>query len=224
MTVTINVTEGERYVVSSVKLEGDYLDKEDEFKSLVAIQAGEAYNAEEVEHHRQGLHRLLYGALRLRLCQRRGGAGGRPGQQPCGFRAAWAARRGACTCGASTSQGNNRTRDEVIRREFRQLESSWYDGEKIAFRVTAWTAWVTSPSCRCRHPEVPGRARSGRPERVSMARKNPPATSRWAPDTRTAERPVASSLRHQAGKRLRFGQLPGPATVNTSKLQPPRLC
>ena len=27
--------------------------------------------------------------------------------------------------------GNNRTRDEVIRREFRQFESSWYDGEKI---------------------------------------------------------------------------------------------
>jgi outer membrane protein insertion porin family len=27
--------------------------------------------------------------------------------------------------------GNTRTRDEVIRREFRQLESSWYDGSKI---------------------------------------------------------------------------------------------
>jgi outer membrane protein insertion porin family len=27
--------------------------------------------------------------------------------------------------------GNNRTRDEVIRREFRQFESSWYDGDKI---------------------------------------------------------------------------------------------
>jgi outer membrane protein insertion porin family len=27
--------------------------------------------------------------------------------------------------------GNNRTRDEVIRREFRQFESSWYDAEKI---------------------------------------------------------------------------------------------
>ena len=27
--------------------------------------------------------------------------------------------------------GNTRTRDEVVRREFRQLESSWYDGERI---------------------------------------------------------------------------------------------
>jgi outer membrane protein insertion porin family len=28
-------------------------------------------------------------------------------------------------------QGNSRTRDEVIRREFRQFESSWYDGNRI---------------------------------------------------------------------------------------------
>src|SRR6185436_11348616 len=27
--------------------------------------------------------------------------------------------------------GNTRTRDEVVRREFRQFESSWYDGRKI---------------------------------------------------------------------------------------------
>jgi outer membrane protein insertion porin family len=27
--------------------------------------------------------------------------------------------------------GNNRTRDQIVRREFRQTESSWYDGEKI---------------------------------------------------------------------------------------------
>jgi outer membrane protein insertion porin family len=27
--------------------------------------------------------------------------------------------------------GNNKTRDEVVRREFRQLEAAWYDGERI---------------------------------------------------------------------------------------------
>ena len=27
--------------------------------------------------------------------------------------------------------GNTRTKDDVVRREFRQLESSWYDGERI---------------------------------------------------------------------------------------------
>lgn len=27
--------------------------------------------------------------------------------------------------------GNDRTKDEIIRREFRQMESAWYDGDKI---------------------------------------------------------------------------------------------
>ncbi|MEN9383773.1 MAG: outer membrane protein assembly factor BamA precursor, partial [Pseudomonadota bacterium] len=48
MSLTVNVSEGQRYVVSSLKLEGDYLGKEEEFKSLVTIKAGQAYNAEQV--------------------------------------------------------------------------------------------------------------------------------------------------------------------------------
>ncbi len=38
ITITINVTEGARYVVSSVKLEGNFLGRDDEFKSLVNIR------------------------------------------------------------------------------------------------------------------------------------------------------------------------------------------
>src|SRR3569623_173846 len=38
ITITVNVTEGQRYVVSGVRLEGNYLGKEDEFKSLVQIR------------------------------------------------------------------------------------------------------------------------------------------------------------------------------------------
>ncbi|RYY94470.1 MAG: outer membrane protein assembly factor BamA, partial [Comamonadaceae bacterium] len=48
ISITINVTEGQRYVVSGVRLEGDYLGKDDEFKSLVKIKPGEAYNADQV--------------------------------------------------------------------------------------------------------------------------------------------------------------------------------
>src|SRR6266568_2636835 len=40
ITITVNVTEGERFVVSSVKLEGNFLGKEEEFKSLVRIRPG----------------------------------------------------------------------------------------------------------------------------------------------------------------------------------------
>ena len=48
ISITVNVTEGERYVVSGVKLEGNYLGKEDEFKTLVTIRPGEPYNADQV--------------------------------------------------------------------------------------------------------------------------------------------------------------------------------
>ena len=37
ISITINVTEGDQFVVSKVKLAGNYLGKEDEFKSLIAI-------------------------------------------------------------------------------------------------------------------------------------------------------------------------------------------
>ena len=39
MYITINITEGNRYVVSAVKLEGDYLGKEEDFKSQITVQA-----------------------------------------------------------------------------------------------------------------------------------------------------------------------------------------
>src|SRR5215207_6252587 len=46
ISITINVTEGERYVVTGVRLEGDYLGKEEEFKTLVRIRPGEPYNGD----------------------------------------------------------------------------------------------------------------------------------------------------------------------------------
>ena len=46
ISLVINIHEGERFVVSDVRLEGNYLDREDEFKSLVKIKPGQPYNAE----------------------------------------------------------------------------------------------------------------------------------------------------------------------------------
>src|SRR6218665_3184712 len=48
ITITINVNEGQRYIVTGVKLEGDYLGKEEDFKTLVKIEPGEPYRAESV--------------------------------------------------------------------------------------------------------------------------------------------------------------------------------
>jgi outer membrane protein insertion porin family len=48
ITITINVREGQPYVVTGVSLEGDYLGKEEDFKSLVRIEPGKPYRAESV--------------------------------------------------------------------------------------------------------------------------------------------------------------------------------
>ncbi|MDB5889784.1 MAG: bamA [Polaromonas sp.] len=129
VTITLNVTEGERFIVSGVKLEGNYLDREDEFKSLVAIKPGEAYNADTVAETTKAFTDF-YGTFgfafaRVEALPEIDRANNRVSfvLQGDPSRRAYVRRINLA--------GNNRTRDEVVRREFRQFESSWYDGDKI---------------------------------------------------------------------------------------------
>jgi outer membrane protein insertion porin family len=129
ISITINITEGERYVVSGVRLEGDYLGKEDEFKSLVKIRPGEAYNADQVTETTKAFTDY-FGNFGYAFAQ----VEARPEIDRANNRvsfvlAAEPSRRAYVR--RINIAGNNRTRDEVIRREFRQFESSWYDAEKI---------------------------------------------------------------------------------------------
>ena len=129
ISIAINVTEGERFVVSGVKLEGNYLGKEDEFKALVKIGLGQPYNAETVAETNKAFTDY-FGKF--------GFAFARVDARPEIDRLT---NRVTFTLIAEPSRrayvrrinvaGNNRTRDEVVRREFRQLESAWYDGDKI---------------------------------------------------------------------------------------------
>ena len=129
ISITINVTEGERYVVSGVRLEGDYLGKEDEFKALVKIRPGEAYNADQVTETTKAFTDY-FGNFGYAFAQ----VEARPEIDRANNRvsfvlAAEPSRRAYVR--RINIAGNNRTRDEVIRREFRQFESSWYDADKI---------------------------------------------------------------------------------------------
>ena len=50
ISITINITEGNSFVVSRIMLEGYYLGRDSEFKSLISIQPGQPYNlADEVQ-------------------------------------------------------------------------------------------------------------------------------------------------------------------------------
>lgn len=129
ISITINITEGERYVVSGVKLEGDYLGKEEEFKSLVKIRAGQPYNADQVTETTKAFTEY-FGNFGYAFAQ----VEAKPEIDRVNNRVAFVlaaepSRRAYVR--RVNIAGNNRTRDEVIRREFRQFESSWYDAEKI---------------------------------------------------------------------------------------------
>lgn len=129
IAITLNVIEGERFVVSGVELEGNYLDRGDEFKSLVNIQPGEPYNADRVAETTKAFTEHFgnfgFAFARVEMVPEIDRSTNRvsmvlradPGRR------AYVRR--------IQISGNNRTRDEVIRREFRQYEASWYDGDKI---------------------------------------------------------------------------------------------
>ena len=129
ISITVNITEGERFIVSSVALEGNFLGKEDEFKSLVTIKPGKPFNADDVAETTRAFTENFgnYGFAFARV-------EARPEVDRVNNRVALVLQadpsRRAYIRRINIS-GNDRTRDEVIRREFRQFESSWYDGNKI---------------------------------------------------------------------------------------------
>jgi outer membrane protein insertion porin family len=129
ITITLNVTEGERFLVSGVKLDGNYLGKEEEFKSLVTIKPGEPYNADAVAETTKAFSDY-FGTFGFAFAK----VEAVPEIDRTNNRVAFVLQaepsRRAYVRRINVS-GNNRTRDEVVRREFRQFESSWYDGDKI---------------------------------------------------------------------------------------------
>jgi len=129
ISIAINITEGERFVVAGVKLEGNYLGKDDEFKALVKIGLGQPYNAETVAETTKAFTDY-FGKFGFAFAR----VDARPDIDRLNNRVSFVLQaepsRRAYVRRINVT-GNNRTRDEVIRREFRQLESAWYDGDKI---------------------------------------------------------------------------------------------
>ena len=129
ISITVNITEGERFVVAAVGLEGNYLGKEDEFKSIVTIKPGAPYNADDVAETTRvftenfGNYGFAFARVEARPEIDRVNNRVKLVLQADPSRRAYIRR--------INISGNDRTRDEVIRREFRQFEASWYDGAKI---------------------------------------------------------------------------------------------
>jgi outer membrane protein insertion porin family len=129
ISIAINVVEGVKYTVTEVRLEGDFLGKEEEFRSLVSITPGQPYKAEDVAASLKAFtdKYAAFGYAFARV-DFKPEADREKGQVVAVLQANPSRRAYVRRVNVA---GNSRTRDEVIRREFRQFESAWYDGAKI---------------------------------------------------------------------------------------------
>ncbi len=127
--ITVNVTEGRKFTVTDVKLAGELIAPEAELRRLIRLNKGEVFSRErlsettklisdrlgnegyafasinpvpEIDREKSEVAFTLYIDPGRRVYVRRIGI-----------------------------SGNTNTRDEVIRREMRQLESGWYSTEKL---------------------------------------------------------------------------------------------
>ncbi|MEW6292969.1 MAG: outer membrane protein assembly factor BamA [Pseudomonadota bacterium] len=127
--ITINISEGDQYTVSGVKLAGELLLAEEELLKLVTIKPGSLFSREQVT------------ATTKAIADRLGNEGYAFANVNAAPELDKEKKQVAFTLFVDPGrrvyvrriqvQGNTRSRDEVIRREMRQMEAAWYDGEKI---------------------------------------------------------------------------------------------
>ncbi|WP_297352349.1 outer membrane protein assembly factor BamA, partial [Paraburkholderia sp.] len=130
MYLTLTLHEGEPYTISAIRLSGNLLDRQAELTKLVKIKAGDRFSATRLKAATKAVVDKLgeYGYAFATV-----NAEPQIDQQH---------HTVDLTLQVDPSRrvyvrninivGNTRTRDEVIRREMRQLESSWFDSSRLA--------------------------------------------------------------------------------------------
>lgn len=127
--ITVNVTEGEKYTISGVKLAGDLQLPEAELQKLILLKEGDTFN--------RGLVTRTSKAISDRLSNE--------GYAFANVNAIPEIDKEKLTAAFTffvdpgrrvyvrriNLTGNTKTKDEALRREMRQLESSWYAGDRI---------------------------------------------------------------------------------------------
>jgi outer membrane protein insertion porin family len=127
--LTINITEGEKFTVSNVKLEGEMLGRQDELKSLVELKPGDVYSGQKLTESIKKISDRL-GEFGYAFANVNANPEVNRGKKEVAFTILIDPGKRVYVRRINIG-GNTRTRDEVIRREMRQVESSWYDASKI---------------------------------------------------------------------------------------------
>ncbi len=127
--ITININEGERYTVSDFKFAGDMPVPEAELKNLVSLKVGDFFSRERLNESTKNIGERL----------------GNEGYAFSNVNAAPDIDKEKRTANFTflvdpgrkvyvrrvNVTGNTRTKDEVVRREMRQMEGAWFAADKI---------------------------------------------------------------------------------------------
>jgi outer membrane protein insertion porin family len=152
--IAINITEGAKYSVSDVRLAGELLLPEDELMRLVQIHPGDVYSREKLQQSAKAISDRL----------------GSDGYAFANVNAVPEVDREKRTAAFTffidpgrrvyirniNISGNARTRDEVIRREMRQLEDAWYDATRIDRSKVRITRLQFFEDVNLETPAIPG--------------------------------------------------------------------
>ena len=155
ITITINVNEGPLYKVGDVRLAGELMVDEAELRRLIRVRPGDTFSRSRLQSSAKDISDRL----------------GAEGYAFANVNAVPDVDRQTNTASFTffvdpgrrvyvrkvNITGNTKTRDEVIRREVRQLEGAWYDGPRIErSKVRIRRLGYFEPDINIETPPVPG--------------------------------------------------------------------
>ncbi len=127
--LTIVVNEGRIFRVSDVRFSGQLLGRDQEFRDLVTLKSGDTFSGERLSDSTKRITDRL-GQLGYAFASVNAVPEIDREKSQVAFNVLVDPGRRVYVRRINVS-GNNRTRDQVIRREMRQFEDAWYDADKI---------------------------------------------------------------------------------------------
>ncbi len=127
--ITVNVTEGEKYTVSKVEVSGRTIVPKDQLEKLVQLKPGDVFSREKLAASTKAIADRL-GNDGYAFANANAIPDVDREKRSVAFNIIVDPGRRVYVRRIEIS-GNNKTRDEVIRREMRQLEGAYYDASKI---------------------------------------------------------------------------------------------
>ncbi len=127
--ITVNLTEGPKYTVSEVKLAGQMLVPEAELKKLISLKPGDVFSRQKLTESTKLISDRM-GTEGYAFANVNAVPDLDKDKHQVAFTLYMDAGRRVYVHRVNVA-GNSKTRDEVIRREVRQMEGGWYNSDKI---------------------------------------------------------------------------------------------